>query len=116
MRNGNVALTLEMKITALAGSSLNGVPVLNNRDYSGVVTLKEGAGVVVVSELDKNESRALSGLPGITEIPGLNNVTENATQKNYASLLIVITPHVVRGFQASGHSPMIQVERNARTP
>ena len=116
MRNGNVALTLEMKITALAGSSLNGVTVLNNRDYSGVVTLKEGAGVVVVSELDKNESRALSGLPGITEIPGLNNVTENATQKNYASLLIVITPHVVRGFQASGHSPMIQVERNARTP
>ena len=44
MRNGEVALTMDMKITALGGSSLNGVPILNNRSYSGVVTLKEGTG------------------------------------------------------------------------
>ena len=71
MRSGDVALTLDMKITALAGTSVNGVPVLNNRSYSGVATIKEGSAVVVASELDKSESRALSGTPGITEIPGL---------------------------------------------
>ena len=38
MRSGDVALTLDMKITALAGTSVNGVPVLNNRSYSGVAT------------------------------------------------------------------------------
>jgi general secretion pathway protein D len=112
MRNGEVALTLDLKIDALAGSSINGVPVLNNRTYSGVVTLMQGEGVVVLSELDKQESRAISGAPGISEIPGLNNLTGKDTQKNYATLLIVITPHVIRGTQAAGHSPMIRVEKN----
>jgi general secretion pathway protein D len=112
MRNGDVALTMDMKITALAGTSLNGVPVLNNRNYSGVVTLKEGAAVVVASELDEQESRALSGTPGITEIPGLNNLTGKATQKDFATLLIIISPHVIRGPQAAGRSAMMRVEQN----
>jgi Flp pilus assembly secretin CpaC len=111
MRNDEIALTLDFKIDSLAGSSINGNPVLNNRAYAGVVTLKEGDSVVVLSELDKSESRAVSGTPGITEIPGLNDLTGNDNQKNYASLLIVMTPHVVRGTQAAGHSPMMRVER-----
>jgi Flp pilus assembly secretin CpaC len=111
LRNGEVALTLDLKIDALAGSSINGVPVLDNRAYSGVVTLKQGEGVVVLSDLDKQESRAISGAPGISEIPGLNNLTGKDTQKSYATLLIVITPHVIRGTQAAGHSPMMWVEK-----
>ncbi len=116
IRNGNVALTMDMKITALAGSSINGLPILNNRSYSGVATLKDGSGVVLVSEVDKEESRALSGLPGLTEIPGLNNITDTDVQRNYASLLIIVTPHVIRGTQAAGHSPMMRIERGQTTP
>ena len=67
----------------------------------------------MVSELDKSESRAVSGTPGLSEIPGLNNLTANDNQKNYATLLIVITPHVIRGTQAAGHSPMMRVEKSA---
>ncbi len=115
IRSGEVALTMDLKITALAGSSLNGVPVINNRSYSGVVTLKDGSGVVVVSQVDKEESRALTGVPGLTEIPGLNNLTGKDTQRNYASLLIIITPHVIRGTQAAGHSPMMRVERGRQS-
>jgi Flp pilus assembly secretin CpaC len=111
MRNNEVALTIDLKINALSGTSLNGNPILNNRVYSGVVTLRQGEGVAVVSELDKSESRAVSGTPGISEIPGLNNLTGNDNQKDYASLLIVMTPHVIRGTQAAGHSPMMRVER-----
>jgi Flp pilus assembly secretin CpaC len=111
MRNNEVALSIDLKIDALAGTSINGNPVLNNRAWSGVVTLKQGEAVEVVSELDKSQSRAISGTPGISEIPGLNNLTGNDTQKNFATLLIVITPHVIRGTQAAGHSPMMRVER-----
>jgi len=115
MRNDEVALTVDLKIDALAGISINGNPVLNNRAWSGVVTLKQGEAVEVVSELDKSESRAISGTPGLSEIPGLNNLTGNDTLKNYATLLIVITPHVLRGTQAAGHSPMMRIERG-QTP
>jgi Flp pilus assembly secretin CpaC len=111
LRNNEVALTIDMKIDALAGSSVNGNPVLNNRVYSGVVTLKQGESVEVLSELTRSESRAISGTPGISEIPGLNNLTGKDTQKNYATLLIMMTPHVIRGTQAAGHSPMMRIER-----
>jgi general secretion pathway protein D len=112
MRGGDVALTVDLKITALAGPSLNGVPVLNNRNYSGVVTLKEGSAVVVASELDEQESRALSGVPGISEIPGMNNLTGKEAQKDYATLLVIISPHVIRGTQAAGRSPMMRIEQH----
>ena len=115
IRSGEVALTMDMKITALGGSALNGVPVLNNRSYSGVVTLKEGSGVVIVTAVDKEESRALSGWPGLTEIPGMNQITDTEAQRNYASLLIIVTPRVVRGTQAAGHSPMFRIERGSAT-
>ena len=114
MRNSDVALTLDLKMTALSGGEINGNPILNSRSYSGVVTIKEGSAVVVASELDRSESRAISGTPGLSEIPGLNDMTDKNVQKNFATLLIIITPHVVRGTQASGHSPMLLV--NSGTP
>ena len=116
MRSGDVALTMDLKITALGGSSLNGVPILNNRSYSGAVTLKQDSGVVLVSQVDQEESRALSGWPGVTQIPGLNNITEKDIQKNYATLLIIVTPHVIRSTQPAGHTPMIRIARGQLTP
>jgi Flp pilus assembly secretin CpaC/tetratricopeptide (TPR) repeat protein len=114
MRNDEVALTIDMKIDALAGTSINGNPILNNRAYSGVVTLKQGEAVVVVSDMDKSESRSVSGMPGFSEIPGMNDLTDKDTAKDYATLLIVMTPHVVRGIQAAGHSPMMRIERGQK--
>ena len=72
--------------------------------------------MVLVSEVDKEESHALSGWPGLTEIPGLNTVTNTDVQRNYASLLIIVTPHVIRGTQAAGHSPMMRIERGQIDP
>ncbi len=116
LREGEIALTLDLKLTALSGGSVNGVPILNSRAYAGVVTLKEGEGVVLASEIDKQESRALSGQPGITDIPGLNNITSVVNSTNYASLLIVLTPHLVRGTQVGGHSPIMLIDRRKIGP
>jgi tetratricopeptide (TPR) repeat protein len=113
IRNGDVALTIDLKLDGLAGSSINGNPVLSSSAYSSVVTLKEGVGVVVASEMDKSESLAISGMPGLSEVPGMSNLTGNDVQKNYSTLLIVMTPHVVRGTQSAGHSPMMRIEKGA---
>jgi general secretion pathway protein D len=114
MRNDRVALTVDLQMTALSGSSINGNPILNNRAYSGVITIKEGTAVVVASDLDRSESRAISGTPGLSEIPGMNNVTDKNTQKSFATLLIVITPHVIRYTQSSGHTRMLRIERTSQ--
>jgi general secretion pathway protein D len=115
MRSGDVSLNLDLKITALSGNFANGNPILNNRSYSGVVTVKEGTGVILMSELDRQESRALTGTPGLTEIPGFDNVTEKDTDQNYATLLIVLTPHLIRGSQPPGPTPMVLIPRGNQT-
>jgi Flp pilus assembly secretin CpaC len=114
LRNDDVALTIDLKLDALSGTFVDGNPVLNNRAYSGMVTLKEGEAAVVATELDKSQSQAISGTPGISEIPGLNNVTSKDMQQNYATLVIVMTPHVIRGPQAAGHTAMIRVEKDIK--
>jgi len=40
-------------------------------------------------------------------------VTDKDLQKNYATLVIVMTPHVVRGPQAAGHTVMMRVDKGA---
>jgi general secretion pathway protein D len=115
MRNDTVAITLDMKLDSLAGSSINGNPILNSQSYSGVATLKEGEATVLAANLNKSQSRAISGTPGLSEIPGLNNITDKNVQSNYATLIIVITPHVVRGTQAAGHTPMMLVDKSGTT-
>jgi type II secretory pathway component GspD/PulD (secretin) len=107
MRDGTVALTLDMKLDSLSGSSVNGNPILNSQAFSGVTTLKEGETTVVAAQLSRSQSLAVSGTPGLSEIPGMNNLTSKDNQYNYATLLIVMTPHVVRGTQAAGHTPMM---------
>jgi tetratricopeptide (TPR) repeat protein len=111
LRSGDVAMTLDMKITALAGSAINNVPILANRSYTGAVTVPANQGVVLAAELDRTESRAISGWPWLSEIPGLNNVTQKNDQVNSSTLLIVITPHVLRSPHDAGHTPMYHVER-----
>jgi general secretion pathway protein D len=115
MRSGDVALKIDMKISALAGTAINGVPVLANRAWAGVVTVPQNQAVVVATEMDSNESRAISGTPGLSEIPGLNNITSKDTQKNSSTLLVVMTPHVVRSPRRSEHSNMVRIERNFQT-
>jgi general secretion pathway protein D len=112
MRNDAVSLTMDLKIDALSGTSINGNPILDNRAYSGVVMLKKGESVMVAGEVDKSESRAISGVPGFSEIPGMDDVTDNSTQSSSSTLLIIMTPHVVRGTHAAGHSPMMRVDKS----
>ncbi len=113
LRNDDIALNIDMQLDALSGTSIDGDPVLNNRAYSGVVTLKEGEATVVATEMDRSQSLAISGTPGLSEIPGLNDMTGRDLQQNYATLVIVMTPHLVRGPQAAGHTAMMRVEKVA---
>jgi Flp pilus assembly secretin CpaC len=114
LRDGDVALSVDMKLDSLSGQFIDGNPVLDNRAYNGVVTLKAGEAAVVATEMDKSQSLAISGTPGVSEIPGLNNASSKDLQQNYATLVIVMTPHVIRGTQAAGHTAMMRVERGTQ--
>jgi general secretion pathway protein D len=92
----SISLKFDLKLTALAGSSINSLPVLNNREYQAITSVNVGESAVLVSALSKQESDALSGIPGLGDIPGFEAVTNKNTTFDYSELAIVITPHLVR--------------------
>ena len=111
MRSEDVAITLEMKIESLGGSSLNDIPILNSQQFSGVLTLKAGETAVLLSDLSRQESRALSGLPGVSDIPGLQDVSDITRNQNVARLLILVTPYVLRDPKQLARGPMMKVDK-----
>jgi len=93
----DVSMQLEILFRTLGGTSLNGVPVISNREYKAGIALKEGEPAVVAGMVTKTEQKSLNGLPGFSNIPGLRVLAaESSKQEEDDELLIVITPYVVR--------------------
>lgn len=113
MRSGEIALSLDLKLTDLTGSSVDSMPVLSNRSYSGVITLQPGYGALLMGHLDEQQSRSLSGMPGLSEIPGLNNITSKTADRDYSTLVVVVTPHLLNAPGTFGHTPMLRIDRTS---
>ncbi len=95
--DGLVQMELNVEIRALAGQSINGVPVLTNRTYAGSISVRDGESGVVAGMLDYSEQNSLTGIPGIARLPVLGTATASHNkQKSETELLVIITPHVVR--------------------
>jgi hypothetical protein len=94
--NSDVGLAFEMDFRTLAGQSINGVPVIANREYKGSITLVDGEPAVVAGSISQSEQRSLNGIPGLGSIPGVNKImVSNNKMDETDELLLVITPLVV---------------------
>jgi general secretion pathway protein D len=113
-RNDDVTLKLDLKIQALQGGSLNGLPVLTNRSYTADIHLVNGASALVLGNLSRQESNAVSGNPGISELPGFSSVL-SATTKQYdvGNLAILVTPHVLRRRRNELTGPLIPLPHHS---
>ena len=88
---------LDIKIEALTGSALNNIPVIASRQFASDVTVAEGQTALMLSSLTKTESTAISGIPGISELPGFQTVTaDNLREVDSSELILLITPRLVR--------------------
>ncbi len=96
--NDEVTLQLDFEIRALAGSSINGIPVITNRTLSQTVRVKEDVPTIIAGLLDNQETRTLTGLPGFANFPGGLGYLfgqRNTTGRD-AEMVILITPHKLR--------------------
>ncbi len=92
----SVTLDMEMQLRSLLGQSFNGVPVISQREYKGMITLENGEPGVVVGSVSTTDQRSLSGIPGLAQVPGVNQVMgSNNKQVEDDELMVVITPHVL---------------------
>jgi type II secretory pathway component GspD/PulD (secretin) len=95
--NREVTLQMDYEIKSLSGSNLNGIPVISNRSLTQTIRLKEDETSILTGLLDREETKTLTGLPGLAGIPGAGNLfgaRNNSLTDN--ELLILITPRRVR--------------------
>jgi general secretion pathway protein D len=106
-RNDDVVLKLDLKIQALEGSTLNGLPVLTNRSYTADIHLRNGASALVVGDLSRQESNAVSGNPGLSELPGFTALSATTKEYDVSNLAILVTPHILRRRHNNMTGPLI---------
>lgn len=93
----DVSLKLELKIRSLGSQNVNGLPIINNREYTGSITVKNNESSVVTGLISKADSRSIVGLPGLALVPGVTYATSDHTKTvSEDELFVIITPHVIR--------------------
>ncbi len=96
-RSGAISMHLDLKIDALSGTSLSNIPVLNSQQFASDVTVNDGDTALLVSTLTRSQAAAISGSPGLGELPGFQTVTADTTTNTDSSeLILLVTPHVTR--------------------
>jgi len=93
----DVTLQLEFEIKALSGSSVNGIPVISNRTVTQTVRLKENETSLVVGLLSQDETKSITGIPGLATLPGVGYAFGGRnTSYTDDELLFLITPRRAR--------------------
>jgi type II secretory pathway component GspD/PulD (secretin) len=98
-RDNSVGIKLEMQIRSLGATSVNGVPIINNREFNGYVTAKDGQSIIAAANISLSESQTLQGYSLLTTLPGLAN---RNTMETDDEMLVVLTPHVVSANPEAG--------------
>lgn len=112
-RNDDVVLKLDLKIQALQGASLNSLPVLTNRSYTADIRLRGGASALVVGDLSRQESNAVSGNPGLAELPGFSALSTTTKEFDVSNIAILVTPHILRRRHNDLTGPLIPLPRHS---
>jgi general secretion pathway protein D len=94
--NKNVTLNFELQVKNISGQSINQVPILSSREFSGTITIKEGESAVLAGLEEETILSNATGLPGLASIglAPLGGLYTKNHQKN--QILITLTPRAVR--------------------
>jgi len=93
----DVTMKIELQIRSLGSQTNNGIPIINNREYTGTITVKDSESSVVTGMIDVNDSLNVTGYPYLGQIPGLGyGASLHNTNISHDELLVVITPHILR--------------------
>jgi general secretion pathway protein D len=91
-----VTLAIETNFELLAGTAVNGIPIIARRQLNTQVRLRDGEWAVVAGMLSPTDSKSRSGIPGLTQIPLIGNLfTQTTKDKERENLLIAIRPHLL---------------------
>ena len=97
---GEVTLKVAMDISSVTGTSnIGGIqqPVIGQRKIEHVVRLREGEASLLGGMLEDNQTKSLTGIPGLAQIPILKYLFgQTAVDHSETETVFVLIPHIVR--------------------
>ena len=98
--NGDVTLKVEMDISSVTGTSnIGGIsqPTIGQRKITNEVRLREGEANLMGGMLEDSQTKSLTGIPGLAQIPILKYLFgQTATEHSETETVFVLIPHIVR--------------------
>ena len=92
----NVALEVEVLLSTLATASINQNPIVNRRQTTTSVTVKNNQTIVISGIRKEDDQDVVRKVPLLGDIPGLGALfTSTEKQKQLSELVIFVTPIVV---------------------
>jgi general secretion pathway protein D len=96
-----VTLKITMEISSVVGqSSIGGIsqPIIGQKKVEHEIRLADGESSLIGGIFDDSQTRSLSGIPGLAQIPILRYLFgQVSTDKEQDETVFAITPHVIRG-------------------
>src|SRR5450432_3622149 len=127
--NGDVTLKIEMDISSVTGNSnIGGIsqPIIGQKKISNEVRLREGEANLMGGMLEDSDTKSLSGIPGLAQIPILKYLFgQTQTDHSETETVFVLIPHIVRRKVLTdlneeaidvGTASAIGLRRTAQTP
>jgi general secretion pathway protein D len=104
-QGGEVTLKLVMEISSVTGqASIGGIsqPIIGQRKIEHEIRLKDGEANLQGGIMTETETKSLTGIPGLAQIPILKYLFGQTTQDHATDeLVFAIVPHIIRGSEVS---------------
>jgi general secretion pathway protein D len=99
--NEEVTLKVKIEISNLAdtiqGSGGQEQPVIGTRTIESNIRLKDGETNFLAGLIREEESRSMSGIPGLSDLPILGRLFSNiGTDRRRTDIVLTLTPHIIR--------------------
>jgi general secretion pathway protein D len=96
-----ITLKITMEISSVVGqSSIGGIsqPIIGQKKIEHEIRLKDGESSLIGGILDDSQTKSLSGIPGLAQIPILRYLFGQVQQDHSQDeTVFAITPHIIRG-------------------
>src|SRR5271155_4897936 len=100
-----VTLKITMEISSVVGqSSIGGIsqPIIGQKKIEHEIRLADGESSLIGGIFDDAQTKSLSGIPGLAQIPILKYLFGQTTQDHSSDeTVFAITPHIIRGATVS---------------
>jgi len=127
--DGEVTLKLAMDISSVTGqSNIGGIsqPIIGQRKIEHTIRLRDGEISLLGGMLEDQQTRSLSGIPGLSQIPILRYLFgQTNTEHSQNEIVFVLIPHIVRELEvnemneralAVGTANAIQLQMDGSAP